>query len=90
VWLLARPIRSGFLRRLASFGRTIIFERRGTGMPDPVAPQDLPDLETQVDDVLAVLDTTGPEKAIVVGIGPSPSPRVGRREYEQFRTERDP
>jgi hypothetical protein len=62
VWDL--PDAAGFLRRLASFGRPIIFDRRGTGMSDPVAPQDLPDLETQVDDALAVLDTAGPEKAI--------------------------
>lgn len=54
-------------RRLAAIGRLIIFDRRGTGLSDPVALDDLPDLETQVADVLAVMDAAGSERAAILG-----------------------
>jgi pimeloyl-ACP methyl ester carboxylesterase len=38
------------LRRLSSFARLIQFDRRGTGLSDPVPVDALPDLETQVED----------------------------------------
>ncbi|MEO8291691.1 MAG: adenylate/guanylate cyclase domain-containing protein [Actinomycetota bacterium] len=57
-----------FLRRLASFGRLIHFDRRGTGLSDPVPLDRLPDLETQVDDVVAVLDAVGSSEAAVLGL----------------------
>jgi pimeloyl-ACP methyl ester carboxylesterase len=57
-----------FLRRLASFGRLIHFDRRGTGLSDPVPLDQLPDLVTQVDDAVAVLDAAGSENAVVVGV----------------------
>ena len=44
-----------FLRRLASFGRLIHFDHRGTGLSDPVPIDRLPDLQTQVDDSVAGL-----------------------------------
>jgi pimeloyl-ACP methyl ester carboxylesterase len=40
------------LRRLNSFARLIQFDRRGTGLSDPVPVDALPDLETQVEDVI--------------------------------------
>ena len=44
------------LRRLASFGRLIHFDRRGTGLSDPVPLDRLPDFDMQVEDVIAVLE----------------------------------
>jgi pimeloyl-ACP methyl ester carboxylesterase len=43
------------LRRLGSSGRLIHFDRRGTGLSDPVPLDQLPDLQTQVGDAVAVL-----------------------------------
>lgn len=57
-----------FLRRLSSFARLIHFDRRGTGLSDPVPMDDLPDLETQVEDAMAVLDAAGSERPVVLGI----------------------
>ena len=47
-----------FLRRLTSFSRLIIFDKRGTGLSDQVT--NLPGLEKRVDDVRAVMDALGP------------------------------
>ena len=55
------------LRRLASFGRLIHFDRRGTGLSDPVPLDRLPDFDTQVEDVVAVLDAVGSERPAVIG-----------------------
>jgi class 3 adenylate cyclase len=56
-----------FLRRLGSFGRLIHFDRRGTGLSDPVPLDALPDFDTQVGDVVSILDAAGSEEAAVVG-----------------------
>jgi class 3 adenylate cyclase len=55
------------LRRLASFGRLIHFDRRGTGLSDPVPLDRLPDFDMQVEDVIAVLDAAGSERPAIVG-----------------------
>jgi class 3 adenylate cyclase len=57
-----------FLRRLNSFGRLIHFDRRGTGLSDPVPLDRLPDFETQVEDAVAVLDAAGSHEAAVIGL----------------------
>jgi class 3 adenylate cyclase len=57
-----------FLRRLGSFGRLIHFDRRGTGLSDPVPVDRLPDLQTQVGDAVAVLREAGSERAVIVGL----------------------
>ena len=49
-------------------GRLILFDKRGTGLSDRVSPERLPDLETRMDDVRAVLDAVGSERAVVLGI----------------------
>ena len=46
-------------RRLAAIGRLIVFDRRGTGLSDPVPLDRLPDVETQVADITAVMDAAG-------------------------------
>ena len=55
------------LRRLASFGRLIHFDRRGTGLSDPVPLDRLPDFDTQVEDVIAVLDAARSEQPAIIG-----------------------
>jgi class 3 adenylate cyclase/dienelactone hydrolase len=54
-----------FLEELASFSRLIHFDKRGTGMSDRVAGA--PSLETRMDDVRAVMDAVGCERAALVG-----------------------
>jgi class 3 adenylate cyclase len=56
-----------FLRRLSSFGRLIHFDRRGTGLSDPVPLDALPDFQTQMEDVVAVLDAAGSQSTAVLG-----------------------
>jgi DNA-binding SARP family transcriptional activator/pimeloyl-ACP methyl ester carboxylesterase len=62
------PKLAAFYRRLASMGRLILFDKRGTGLSDRVSPGHLPDLETRMDDVRAVLDSVGSERAVPLGI----------------------
>jgi class 3 adenylate cyclase/esterase/lipase len=63
-WDLPVPIRSWF-ERFAEFARLIHFDKRGTGMSDAVSPATT--LETRMDDVRAVMDAVGSERAAVVG-----------------------
>jgi pimeloyl-ACP methyl ester carboxylesterase len=60
IWEEPRVAR--FFERIASFARLILFDRRGSGLSDP-APA--PTLEGQMDDVLAVLDAVGSERAAI-------------------------
>jgi DNA-binding SARP family transcriptional activator/pimeloyl-ACP methyl ester carboxylesterase len=62
------PKLADFYRRLASIGRLILFDKRGTGLSDRVSPERLPDLETRMDDVRAVLDSVGSERAVLLGM----------------------
>ncbi len=59
---------ASFYRRLASLGRLILFDKRGTGLSDRVSAERLPDLETRMDDVRAVMDAVGSERAVVLGV----------------------
>ncbi|HEY7560821.1 MAG TPA: adenylate/guanylate cyclase domain-containing protein [Gaiellaceae bacterium] len=59
------PRSAHFLERLASFSRLIRFDKRGTGLSD--RPGGLPDLETRMDDVRAVMDAAGSERAALFG-----------------------
>jgi DNA-binding SARP family transcriptional activator/pimeloyl-ACP methyl ester carboxylesterase len=62
------PKLAAFYRRLASMGRLILFDKRGTGLSDRVSPEHLPDLETRMDDVRAVLDSAGSERAVLLAL----------------------
>ena len=59
------PMIAEFARRLSSFCRLIRFDKRGTGMSDRVG--DVPTLETRMDDVRAVMDAAGSERAALIG-----------------------
>ena len=61
----------GFARlldHLATFSRLILFDKRGVGLSDRVPEERLPDLETRMDDVRAVMDAVGSERAVVFGV----------------------
>jgi pimeloyl-ACP methyl ester carboxylesterase len=61
------PAHAHVLERLSSFSRLILFDKRGTGMSDPVALDRLPTLEERMDDVRAVFDAVECEQAAVFG-----------------------
>ena len=61
------PDYTAFLERLASFSRLIIFDKRGTGLSDPVPLDRLPTLEQRMDDVRAVMDAVGSDRAALLG-----------------------
>jgi pimeloyl-ACP methyl ester carboxylesterase len=56
------------LRRLASFSRLIAFDKRGTGLSDRVTNDQLPTLEERMDDLRAVMDAVGSERAALCGV----------------------
>jgi class 3 adenylate cyclase len=60
------PSPARFLERLSSFSRLIRFDKRGTGLSDRVG--DIPGLEQRMDDVRAVMDAVGSERAALFGI----------------------
>jgi pimeloyl-ACP methyl ester carboxylesterase len=60
------PLAAAFLRRLAGFSRLVLLDRRGLGMSDPV-PR-MPTLEERMDDVRAVMDDAGIERAALLGV----------------------
>src|SRR5213592_2095458 len=59
------PDHARFLERLASFAQLIRFDKRGTGLSDRTVG--LPDFETRMDDVRAVLDAVGSERTALFG-----------------------
>ncbi len=54
------------IQRLSSFARLIMFDKRGTGLSDPVVGA--PTLEERMDDVRAVMEAAGSERAALVGV----------------------
>ncbi len=60
------PTVARFLRRLASFSRLIIFDKRGQGLSD--RPGRPPTLEESMSDLRAVMDAVGSDEAAVVGV----------------------
>jgi class 3 adenylate cyclase/pimeloyl-ACP methyl ester carboxylesterase len=70
-WEQPRYVR--FLRRLSRTMRVLVFDKRGIGMSDRVAGT--PDIGTLADDVRAVMDAAGVEKAALLGWG-SPGPEL--------------
>ena len=62
------PAHTRWLRRLGTFGRVIMWDKRGTGLSERVAPDRLPTLEQRMDDMRVVLDAAGSERAVLLGI----------------------
>jgi class 3 adenylate cyclase len=64
-YLWSEPSLQRVMERLTRFARVITFDRRGSGLSDPLSGA--PTLEEQMDDVLAVMDAAGSERAAIVG-----------------------
>ena len=61
------PWMSAFLQRLASIGRLLLFDKRGTGMSDRIGG--VPTLEARMDDIRAVMDAVGSDRVALLGLG---------------------
>jgi len=64
VW--ENPAQAEFLGRLASLGRLLLFDKRGTGMSDHGVG--VATLETRMDDIRAVMDAADSERAVLMGV----------------------
>ena len=62
---------AAFLRRLRTWGRVIVFDRRGVGLSDPITRPEGPRLDDWAADAVAVLDAAGCGRAAVLSFGPS-------------------
>ena len=62
------PTLAHFLRRLGMFSRLLCFDKRGSGVSDPVPLAALPTLEQWNDDVRAVMDAVGSQRAALLGV----------------------
>ena len=62
------PAGKRYLERLGSFARVITFDRRGTGLSDPVTVTDAPDMDTRMSDIGVVMDAVGSERAVLYGV----------------------
>jgi pimeloyl-ACP methyl ester carboxylesterase len=63
------PALSRFLERLATMGRVICFDKRGTGISDPVPLGAIPTIERWMDDITTVIDKVGCKRIVVFGHG---------------------
>ena len=63
------PTFARYLRRLATFSRLILFDKRGTGLSDRAAG--IASMEERMDDVRAVMDAAGSERAVLFGVSES-------------------
>jgi class 3 adenylate cyclase len=63
--LWEEPLAAAFLQGLASFSRVVMFDKRGVGLSDPVALAPPPTVESWVEDLSAVLDAVGSQRAAV-------------------------
>ena len=64
------PRFAAMLRRLATMGRLIVFDKRGSGASDPLHIPD-PTWEDWADDIRAVMDAAGSQRAAIIGVGDS-------------------
>src|SRR5581483_2580445 len=62
----SEPIFYRLIRHFTRFARVIVFDKRGTGCSDPVVGP--PTLEERIDDIRAVMDAVGVERAFIDGI----------------------
>ena len=66
-----QPDLARWLLRLARFARVVMFDKRGTGLSDRVG--ELPSLDQRMDDLRAVMDAVGIERAALLGVSYSTS-----------------
>ncbi len=63
----AEPTMARYLNRLASFSRVVCFDKRGSGVSDPVPLNAIPTIEEWMDDARTALDAAGVERTAVIG-----------------------
>jgi class 3 adenylate cyclase len=63
------PLLARFLDRLSTFSRVLCFDKRGSGVSDPVPLAALPSLEQWMDDVRTVMDAAGLARAAMLSSG---------------------
>jgi pimeloyl-ACP methyl ester carboxylesterase len=68
VWRLWPKAWVDIFRRLATFSRVILFDRRGTGLSDRIVGGEQMSLEARMDDIRAVMDAVSSERAVLVGL----------------------
>ena len=61
------PAIAGFMESLGRFARVVEFDKRGTGLSDRVPEDKLPTMEERMDDIRAVMDAVGLERASILG-----------------------
>ncbi len=61
------PSVATYMDRLGSFSRVIWYDKRGTGVSDPVPLASLPTIEQWTDDARTVMDAVGVEQAVIFG-----------------------
>jgi pimeloyl-ACP methyl ester carboxylesterase len=64
------PRFAAMLQRLATMGRLIVFDKRGSGASDPLGKPE-PTWEDWADDIRCVMDAAGSERASIIGVGDS-------------------
>ena len=62
------PAHARWLQRLATLGRVIVWDKRGTGLSERVPADRLPTIEERMDDMRVVLDAAGSERAVAFGL----------------------
>jgi class 3 adenylate cyclase len=63
----SNPAVARFLKRLATFSRVLFFDRRGMGLSDRLSPEDVPPLETLVEDLRVVIEAAGFTRPVLFG-----------------------
>jgi pimeloyl-ACP methyl ester carboxylesterase len=63
--LWENPLWRAFVTELGSFARVVLYDKRGTGLSDPV--DGAPTLESRADDLLAVIDAAGSQRPALFG-----------------------
>src|SRR5207237_3742410 len=64
---MENPLYQHFVERLGSFASVAMFDKRGTGLSDPIIGTGVPTLEQRMDDISAVMDAVQWKQAVVVG-----------------------
>jgi len=70
----SEPRTTDMLERLGRFSRVILFDKPGTGLSDPLPGA--PTLEQRTDDITAVMDAAGSERAVIVGYSEGGLPAI--------------